>query len=38
MAGCSEYQELSDPIKGKKYFYQQVTIGFQKKTLLHGVS
>ena len=38
MAGCSEHQEHSDTIKAKNLFCQQVTIDFQKETLLHGVS
>jgi len=38
MAGCSEHQEHSDPIKAKNMFYQHVTIGFEKETLLHGIS
>jgi len=38
MAGCSEYREHPDPIKAKNLFYQHVTIGFQKETLLYGVS
>jgi len=38
MAGCSEHREHSDPIKVMNLFYQEVTIGFQKAALLHGVS
>jgi len=38
MAGCCEHLEHLDPIKAKNLFYQQVTIGFEKETLLHGVS
>lgn len=38
MAGHCEHREHSDSTKAEHFFISQVTIGFAKETLLHGVS